>query len=70
LGDDRRLPSEVGVPAGVVTVEVRVDDELQLPGIDRVQRRLDLLRQREELIVHHQQTVRPRGDPDIPPLAL
>jgi hypothetical protein len=68
--DDGRLAAEVGVGAGVVAVEMGVEDELELTGIELLEGRLDLGRQRGEFVVDDEQPVGAGGDANVPALAL
>ena len=54
---DRRFLPEDGVASGVVAVPVGVDEELQLAVMDLCGRGADLVGQRRELIVDHQDAV-------------
>jgi hypothetical protein len=49
----------------VVAVKVRVQDKLELPGIELLQCRLNLFGERRELIVHNQNSVRADRHADV-----
>ena len=63
--DDERLASEDGVGVRVVEVEVRVEDEAELPRRERLQGRAYLVGERRELVVHDEHTVRAGADADV-----
>ena len=52
--DDQRLEPEDLVPAGVIEVPVGVEQELEVPLVDRGEGGLDLVGERGELIVDDQ----------------
>src|SRR4029450_12766444 len=56
--------------ARVVAVHVRVDEELDGLGADRLDGRDDLLAERRELTVHHQHAVRPGQHADVAALSF
>src|SRR5262249_26361486 len=56
---------EVGIAAGVVAVEVSVDDVFDRQRRDRLYGGLDLVRQRRELSVHHDDAVSADRNGDV-----
>ena len=65
-----RLLLEVRVPAGVVAVIVRVDDEAHRLVGDALQRGLNLVRQRRVLVVDDHDAVLADGRADVAARAL
>ncbi len=65
VGDDRAVVAEDLVPAGVIAVVVRVEDELDRLGGDAVQRLADLRRERRELVVDDDDAVVADRDADV-----
>ena len=61
---------EVVVSAGVVAVEMGVDHVLDRQGRDRLDRSLDLVGERRELAVDHDDAVGADGDGDVAALAF
>jgi hypothetical protein len=59
VGNNRALLAEEGITARMIAMMVRVDDELQFARRNLLHCRLDLLRQRRILIIHHKQPIRP-----------
>src|SRR5258708_29907083 len=71
LGDDLRAVLGKGfVAAGMVAVKMRVDEIFDRLVRDRGDRGLDLVMQRREFAVYHDDAVLPDGDGDVPALAL
>ena len=69
--DDRRAHlAEVLVAAGVVAVQVRVHDELDRLRRELLDRGGDLVAQRRELRVDHEDAIGPDQDADGPALAV
>ena len=68
--DDGAVLLEAFVAAGVVAVEVRVDHVLDRQRRDCLDRGLDLVVQRRELAVHHDDAVGADRDGDVAALAL
>src|SRR4051794_24849260 len=48
--DDMRVAAEVGIPAGMIAMEMGVEHESEFPGIEFLERGLDLLRERSKLV--------------------
>jgi hypothetical protein len=63
--DDGAGLAQCLVPAGVVAMPVRVDDEADGIGIDRFHRRFDLGHQRRELVVDEDVAVRAMRQADV-----
>jgi hypothetical protein len=66
--DGDAVLGEVLVPAGVIAMEVRVHQVFDRQRGDRLDRRLDLVGQRRELAVDHDDAVGADRDRDVPPL--
>src|SRR5690606_27052150 len=66
MREDLRLPAEERVPSRMVSVPVGVQDELDLPLVDVLHGRADLLREGRELVVDEEDAVRADGDADVP----
>ena len=67
--DQRAALPEILVPAGVVEMPMRVDDVLDRPGAQRLDRGDDLVGQRSELVVDQHRAVRAVADADVAALA-
>jgi hypothetical protein len=65
VGDDVRLAAEDLVATGVVAVPVGVENEFELASAEPFQGRLDLVRERRELVVHDQDAVLAHRHPDV-----
>ena len=63
--DDDAVLGEVLVPAGVIAVIVRVDQILDRQRRDRLDGGLDLVGERRELAVHHDDAVGADRDRDV-----
>ncbi len=70
LRDDRRLLLEIRVPAGVIAVIVRVDDEPHRLVGDAFQRRLNFLGERGVLIVDNHNSIVPDRCANVPSRAF
>jgi len=73
VGDDRGfiLGGELGIPAGMIAVEMGVDDVFdRLAAGHLVHGRFDLLVQRRELSIHLDDRVIANGNDDVPALAF
>jgi len=64
--NDVCLETEVGVSPGVIAVIMRVEHKFKFAGAQLLQDRLDFLRQRRELVVDDENTIRSDGHADVP----